>query len=227
MKRFYTSLGSEILQLSTIRGNSYLVRTDKETFLVDTGAKIARKRIERKLAAMGIYHLDAVYLTHIHLEHVRNVAYFQQKYNAPVYVHIAEYRNLVKGRSEYPVLKSVLFQKIFDKIFQLMKFFNYDYLQFEPVKNALPLFAMPNEKIRFSHYSIEETIGHTSGSISIIVDNEIALVGDALVHHQRQLYQIAPEEEVRMRVSSHWLGKSACMLFLPGHGKEISKGLSF
>jgi len=68
------------------------------------------------------------------------------------------------------------------------------------------------------------TPGHSSGSISIIVNNEIALVGDTMIGIFKSSifppFADNPEELIK---SWEKLLLTDCRLFLPGHGGEIKK----
>ena len=70
------------------------------------------------------------------------------------------------------------------------------------------------------------TPGHTSGSISLIIDDEIALVGDALFHILP--WSVFPPfgNDIDQLIES-WkkLLGTGCRLFLPAHGSEIKKEL--
>ena len=70
------------------------------------------------------------------------------------------------------------------------------------------------------------TPGHSKGSISIIVDKEIALVGDTLFGVFRNSVFPPFADDVKEMVKS-WglLLDTRCCIFLPGHGSEIKREL--
>lgn len=66
-------------------GNCVCVQTENACLLVDAG--ITAKRIEAGLAAQGIAlsDLDAILVTHEHIDHVRGIEVIAKKYPIPVY----------------------------------------------------------------------------------------------------------------------------------------------
>lgn len=66
-------------------GNCVCVQTEEACILVDAG--ITAKRIEAGLAAMGVElsRLDAILVTHEHIDHVRGIEVITKKYPIPVY----------------------------------------------------------------------------------------------------------------------------------------------
>jgi len=73
---------------------------------------------------------------------------------------------------------------------------------------------------------IIETEGHSLDSISIIVDNEIAIVGDAMFGvFKNSIFPPYADDTVAMIKSWGKLLESKCNLFLPGHGKEVKREL--
>ena len=69
-----------------------------------------------------------------------------------------------------------------------------------------------------------KTEGHSSGSISVIVDNEIAIVGDAMFGvFKNSVFPPYADNQTEMINSWNVLLDTDCNTFLPGHGKEIKK----
>jgi glyoxylase-like metal-dependent hydrolase (beta-lactamase superfamily II) len=75
----------------------------------------------------------------------------------------------------------------------------------------------------FDAYALH-TPGHTAGSLTVVVDNEIALVGDALMGyvtgHSSPAFADNPDQLV-----TTWgkLLDTGCRLFLPSHGGQIQR----
>jgi glyoxylase-like metal-dependent hydrolase (beta-lactamase superfamily II) len=66
------------------------------------------------------------------------------------------------------------------------------------------------------------TPGHSPGSISITVDGEVAIVGDAIFGVlKRSVFPPFADDVQTMVHSWNTLLHTGCSLFLPGHGKEI------
>jgi hydroxyacylglutathione hydrolase len=79
----------------------------------------------------------------------------------------------------------------------------------------------------FGYYArIIHTPGHTSGSLSVIVDDEIAIVGDTLFGEVPNSVFPPFADNVQQLITS-WgmLLETRCDLFLPAHGFPISRKL--
>lgn len=73
---------------------------------------------------------------------------------------------------------------------------------------------------------IIHTPGHTQGSISVIVDREIAIVGDAMFGvFPGSIFPPFANDVPLMKRSWKKLLDTGCVLFLPGHGRKINREL--
>ena len=69
-----------------------------------------------------------------------------------------------------------------------------------------------------------ETAGHSEDSVSLLIDDEIAIVGDLMFGVFRNSIFPPFSDNVQQMIES-WgklLGTN-CRVFLPGHGKEINR----
>ena len=69
------------------KGNSLYLATDEVRLLVDAG--LSAREIERRLETIGVSPntLDAVIVTHEHIDHVRAVGTLSRRYKLPVYIN--------------------------------------------------------------------------------------------------------------------------------------------
>jgi len=67
------------------KGNSALISTGKQNFLIDMG--ISCRMLTSRLSEVGlcIEDLDAIFLTHEHTDHVKGLGTFTKKYAVPIY----------------------------------------------------------------------------------------------------------------------------------------------
>ena len=67
------------------KGNSALISTGKQNFLVDMG--ISCKMLTSRLKEVGfcVEDLDGIFLTHEHTDHVKGLATFMKKHTVPIY----------------------------------------------------------------------------------------------------------------------------------------------
>lgn len=68
-------------------GNSVLVGTDKHKVLVDAG--LSGKRITELLEMIGVAgnELDAILITHEHVDHIKGVGILSRRFNIPIYAN--------------------------------------------------------------------------------------------------------------------------------------------
>jgi len=73
---------------------------------------------------------------------------------------------------------------------------------------------------------IIETSGHSEDSISVCLDDEIAIVGDAMFGvFKNAIFPPYADNTDKMIKSWHRLLNTNCNIFLPGHGNEITRAL--
>jgi hydroxyacylglutathione hydrolase len=219
-KSWTTRKGQTVDQILDGRSNVYLVLHGDKRMLVDTGREAGRKNLVKILAARGIESLDAIVLTHTHFDHAENAAFLQRRYGAKVIVHKAEAERLKRGESPLPA-GTFFFTKAMVRLASAVgrKAPAYDPCHPDVAVNEASDLAVPG--CRLLH-----TPGHSPGSISVIVEDQIALVGDAM-------FGVFPHgifppfaDDIRLMVSS-WssLLETGCQLFLPGHGTANHRGL--
>ncbi|MCL2382775.1 MAG: MBL fold metallo-hydrolase [Oscillospiraceae bacterium] len=69
-------------------GNSFLIKSDHTNILIDSG--VSAKKIIDGLTSinLSITDIDAILITHEHIDHVRSLNTLSSKYNLPVYANI-------------------------------------------------------------------------------------------------------------------------------------------
>jgi glyoxylase-like metal-dependent hydrolase (beta-lactamase superfamily II) len=74
----------------------------------------------------------------------------------------------------------------------------------------------------FSGIRTIQTRGHSDDSVSLILENEIAIVGDVLFGvFRHSVYPPYADDPAELLNSWKLLLSTGCRLFLPGHGREI------
>ena len=68
------------------KGNSAIIETNNTKILIDLG--VSRLYVEKKLAELNInaYDIDAILITHTHVDHIQGLKVFLKKYKPKVYV---------------------------------------------------------------------------------------------------------------------------------------------
>ncbi len=162
--------------------------------------------------------LAGLVLTHTHYDHAENAAEIKKRYRTKIIVHKKEADYVRKG--ENPVIHGTLPLTgwISDRLshLYLSRFFRY-----QPVDGDLTVADRYDLKSLGFQGHLLATPGHSPGSLSVILENEIAIVGDALfgVFRGSVIPPFAADEK-GMVASWEKLLKTGCSLYLPAHGTE-------
>ena len=200
---------SSITRIKCGNGNCFLVCGDGGSILVDTSRFKFRDKI---LAACGSQNVRLIVLTHGHVDHVQNAAFFSERLNAPIAMHEADYtltkNNMVQPMAAHKPLGKLILalsRKSFEKD-EIPAFEPSFYLR---EGNSLEAYGVEAETL--------ELPGHTKGSIGLRVGNDL-IAGDAMMNFFRPsdslLYgneEMAKKSAVRIR------GYGGTIYF--GHGR--------
>lgn len=219
MKTWTTHNGNLITQILSGRSNVFLVSTNNCNILIDTGHKREIKKLEKNLNQQSITSIDFLVLTHTHFDHSGNAAFIKEKYHPKVIVHQSEADYLEKGSSPLP--KGTIFST--KLLIGIVRHFPY-FFRVAPsfaditINNSLVLNELSPST------SIIHTPGHSKGSVSVIVDNEIAIVGDTMFGIYDESI-LPPFADNLPDLSKSWekLLETNCFVFLPSHGKPIKR----
>lgn len=98
-------------------GNSFFVQTEKTKLLVDAG--VSCKKIESALKSIDVDpgELNAILITHEHIDHTKGVCVLSSKYNVPVYSNQETWNALVSSNNKLLNSNINFFHN--DKLFEL------------------------------------------------------------------------------------------------------------
>jgi glyoxylase-like metal-dependent hydrolase (beta-lactamase superfamily II) len=222
MKFWRTERGTMITRVFAGRSNVFLLSGDGRNILVDSSAAGCWKKLNRNLQRLGVERMDALVLTHSHFDHAGSAARLQEKYRAKVIVHRFEGPFLARGEGIVPRGANFLGRLLIDRLGKNLA----SRLKCPPCRADI----LVDDALSLADFGLNARIvhtpGHSPGSQSVIVDDEIALVGDAV-------FGIFPgsifppfASDVRLMVDS-WgkLLDTGCRLFLPAHGTANSRRL--
>jgi hydroxyacylglutathione hydrolase len=225
MKSWTTKKGTQIYQTSGGRSNTFLISYNNNNILIDTGTKVSWHKLSKKLDDYISTNdsLTCLILTHVHFDHAGNSARIREKYNTKLIVHESEANFLASGinsatRGALPVTK--FFYNLIggEKLLRKIKFKSSDYDITVQDKYDLKKFGL-------DAYIIH-TPGHSIGSVSIIIDNEIAVVGDTMFGvFKGSVFPPWALDSPLMINSWKKLLDTGCTIFLPGHGTGNSRKL--
>ncbi len=219
MNRWTTRTGISIIQLLNGRCNVFLLTYQSVTILIDTGTRLQWKKLNRRLQALNIQQIDYLILTHAHYDHCENASAVKQSYHPTIIAHRDEAAILSSGRGAIPRGTNGLTRLITDWFGDW-----YGALKAVRLECDIQIDAEYALQSKGLNVTIIPTPGHSPGSISLIVDNEIAIVGDAVFGvFRRSVYPPFAMEPKQLVDSWTRLLKTGCQLFLPGHGRAVSR----
>ncbi|HNT76026.1 MAG TPA: MBL fold metallo-hydrolase [Anaerolineae bacterium] len=225
MNSWTTSDGQVIHQILGGRCNGFLIAGRKGYLLVDPGSKIQWNSLRRRLAALGIYAetLRALILTHCHFDHAANAANIKSQFQTCLIGHTSEADYLRRGDNPFPggttfitrLLAKVLLSKPLER-----------FTRYQPVEpDVLVAERYDLQDLGFNGYLLH-TPGHSPGSLSVILEDEIALVGDTLFGvFPEAVFPPYAENPRQMLASWEKLLDTGCALYLPGHGGARSRAV--
>lgn len=223
MKKWITKKNSIIYQILKGRSNSFLISSGNQFIIVDTGPQKSWEKLKRNIDNLvGENQISCLILTHTHYDHSENAAELKKSYNTPIIVHQNEAEYLNRGDSPLPKGSTNIMKFLMNL---LGKKFN-SKVKIPPASYDI----MVDEKYDLSSYGfngyILHTPGHSPGSMSIIIDDEIAIVGDSMfgVFYWSVYPPFADDIEL---MANSWkkILNTGCSRFLPGHGSENSREL--
>ncbi len=224
MKMWKTNRKNEIFQVLSGRTNCYLIPTGQGNILVDTGVKSAYGGLRSHLKSMHLVNerIDKLVLTHTHFDHCRNVAAIKKEDGCQVIVGEREAAFVKRGNTPLPRGTSS-FSKFLVHVGNSMLADQFGYDPFYADIEVHEFYHLVDDDINIDLIS---TPGHSPGSISLIVDDDIAIVGDVMFGvFQNSVFPPFADDAPLMVQSWGKLLATNCRIFLPGHGKEISREL--
>lgn len=219
MKTWRTSAGTAIHRLSGGQSHAYLVARGGHALLVDTGRRLWRRLLLGQIRQAGISGIDALILTHAHFDHAENAASLRERFGLRIIVHASEAPLLARG--ENPPVEAMAWPARLPARFFARHPWLFRYRPAEPDLAVEGLFDLSPLGI---DGFILPTPGHTAGSLSVIVENEIALAGDALFGvFPRSV--LPPFGQSLPQIVASWrlLIDTGCRLFLPAHGGPLDR----
>lgn len=203
--------------------NCYLVEIQNKFILIDTGQKQFSNKLNTILESTlpKEKKLDYLILSHTHYDHAENARMVQIKFSPKIVVHQNEYVFLKSGFTKLPRGTNLITNFISGMGNKFASWIG----EYEPVTADIQVKGLTFLK-EIKEIEIIETPGHTIGSISVIIDDEIALVGDTLFGvFSTKIFPPFADDKSQLIESWKKLLQTNCQLFLPAHGKAIHRKL--
>lgn len=156
--------------------NAFLLVNSSGCILIDTGLPGTENKIEKVLAKLNLTFSDInlIIITHAHIDHAGNAAKIKSLSNAKIIAHKGDLQ-YYRGKNKMHFCSTGWFGRLFSMTGAIQK----PYDVFEP-----DILLTSKDKFDLKIYGIDgevmSTPGHTAGSISVVVENEKAVVGDLI-----------------------------------------------
>jgi glyoxylase-like metal-dependent hydrolase (beta-lactamase superfamily II) len=222
VKTWYTKSGYKIYRILAGRSNVFLLTGNGKNILIDTSPGYRWNRLRKRLTSLNINKIDYLILTHTHFDHAANAAKIKNEYGAKIIVSRFEAGNFERGENTMISGTVLILRSLVKHIGPLiLAKFNYD-----PCKpDILSDDHFDLRQFGFNGY-ILHTPGHSPGSQSIIVENEIALAGDSMFGiFPGSVFPPFAQNERELIISWGKLINTGCLMFLPSHGTPNRRGL--
>lgn len=210
----------EIKKITLGITNSYLLAGDEGYIMIDAGIVKQEKKFLRGINRLGIKSGDIklIIITHAHFDHVGSLAAIKALCNdCPVLIHPREAK-LLSG----PVVAIPPGTNWQGKIISTIGILTRPLLKFPPV-TAEKLF---DGEFDLKSYGINgkviHTPGHTAGSLSVLLEDGKAIVGDLAVNFSPS-NPFPPFAEKPETIFSNWdlLIKAGVKKIYPAHGASF------
>ena len=211
---------SQIVRVPLARANAYFVISEGQALLIDTGTKRNEQKIAQALGNLGLSpsNIRLIIITHTHYDHCGSLKALKDMTGARIVVHHNEATCLREGYGGFPKGTTRL-TKAISLIGRTMgkRVGGYD-----PVSPDITI----RERFGLDEYGTDgyilPTPGHTSGSISVIINSRYAIVGDTLFNiFRKSLFPPFADDQEELLRSWGKLYDTGCQTFYPGHGNPF------
>ncbi|MGH1539347.1 MAG: MBL fold metallo-hydrolase [Arenicella sp.] len=156
--------------------NAFLLVNPKGCILIDTGLPDTEEKVESVLKRLNLSfsNINLIIITHAHIDHAGNAAKIKALSGAPVLAHKGDLPYFL-GEKKMHFCSTGWFGKLFHKTGAIQK----PYEKFEP-----DILLTSQDDFYLNDYGVDgkviSTPGHTDGSISVLIENNQAVVGDLI-----------------------------------------------
>jgi hydroxyacylglutathione hydrolase len=200
--------------------NCYLITTETGFILIDTGLSKHRKDIENELESAGCKPgtLKLIVLTHGDFDHTGNCAYFREKYDAKIAMHVddkgmVENGDLFYNRKVNPLTRMLGKMLLFFLRAGLKKNERFTPDMYVEDGHDLSEFGFAAKVIHFP--------GHSKGSIGILASTGDLFCGDLLENTKGPAKNSIIADKKAFEASVEKLKSLKISAVYPGHGKPF------
>jgi glyoxylase-like metal-dependent hydrolase (beta-lactamase superfamily II) len=215
---------SDRINTITFRGvNSYLIKTEDEFILVDSGFSNQRSNIERALDSAGVQpgNLRLILLTHGDFDHTGNCAYFRDKYHSKIAMHKADLGMVEQGDLFYSrKSRNIIIRALAKLMLPLFRMNLRKKDHFTP-----DIYLEEGDDLSEYGFSVQvvHIPGHSKGSIAFLTPEGDLFSGDLLENHKNKGPVKGPliDDSVEFSTSIDKLKSLPVDTVYPGHGEPF------
>ncbi len=222
MKSWVTKNNYQISWVLSKRSNVFLIKKGDKVILIDSGVSSRFNELSKNLALhdVDISKISYLILTHTHYDHCQSAKKIKELSNCKIVT--SKYAE-ESAKNGYTVLPkgTYIFTNLLVKLGRTIGKRIFSYEAFQPDILVNDESDLVDDDIQVK---IVETQGHSIDSISILVENEVALVGDTLFSvYKGTVFPPFADDVSKLYKSWKNLLETGCDIFLPGHGGAITK----
>jgi glyoxylase-like metal-dependent hydrolase (beta-lactamase superfamily II) len=220
MNQTNTTTAFHTISLGTV---NVFVTTGPHSVLIDTGSSGNEEKILRACVELGISEKDIslILLTHAHSDHFGSAASLRKRLGVPVAVHPDDARWVRKGKN--PPLR--ITERISAEARELIN--ERAAAPYPPCAVDLELTDAGPIQSYVPTMKVIPTPGHTPGSLSLVFDNTVAIIGDLVAGRVPQaLFPRRPffaESPAQVRDDLEKLLSLGVQSFYASHGGPFSR----
>jgi glyoxylase-like metal-dependent hydrolase (beta-lactamase superfamily II) len=213
---------TEIFAFRLGLNSCYLIQ-GRDIVMIDGGMPKKLKRFKKELSKLNIRpdEIKLIVLTHSHFDHSGSAREIRDLTGAKIAIHECEATNVENGGMIIP--KGV---NIWGKITQPLFFPIFKRIKIPKFRPDILIYENPISLVKYGiDGNIVHTPGHTSGSISVILDSGEAFVGcmahNGLPFRLRPGLPIYAQDINAIKKSWKMLINRGVKIIYPGHGKPF------
>jgi hydroxyacylglutathione hydrolase len=213
---------AQIVRVPLGRANAYFVISEGQALLIDTGIRRNEQKIVQALGNLGLSPPDIrlIILTHTHYDHCGSLKALKDMTGAKILVHHNEALCLTEGYGGFPKGTT----RVTKAISLIGRNIGKRIGGYDPASPDITI----SERFGLEEYGMEgyilPTPGHTLGSISVIIANRHAIVGDTLFNvFRKSVYHPFADDQEELLRSCGKLYDTGCTYFYPGHGDPFGR----
>lgn len=203
-----------VFKLGTV--NCYLVKTDNNYILIDTGPSNKRFILEKELENAGCRrgNLELIIITHGDFDHTGNAAYLREKFDTKIAMHYGDLGMAEQGDMFWNRNSNFLIKKIVPIIFRFGKS-----ERFKP-----DLYIEDGDNL--SEYGFDAKViyipGHSKGSIGILTAAGDLFCGDLFINTKKPVINSIMDDKEAANISMKKLESLNINTVYSGHGNSFS-----